>query len=122
MRKKNSEILLEVYMRDHLVGRIRLDERRRFAFQYDPSWLTYDYATPLSLSLPLSEKPYLDDTARPFFSNLLPEAEIRRILARRLGISEQRDFLCFNAESRSAARILIDQNGSSYMEVQNLGR
>jgi serine/threonine-protein kinase HipA len=49
-------------------------------------------AVPLSLSLPLVEQPYEDDTARPFFANLLPEAEIRKIIARRLRISEKNDF------------------------------
>lgn len=79
-------------MRDQRVGHLWLDERRRFLFQYDSSWRASRYATPLSLSLPLHEEPYTDDSARAFFSNLLPEAEIRRILARRLGISEQNDF------------------------------
>jgi len=81
-----------VYLRDHSVGHQWLDERRRFVFQYNLSWLTSRHATPLSLSLPLQEEPYTDDAARPFFANVLPEGEIRRILTRRLGISEQNDF------------------------------
>jgi HipA-like protein len=37
--------------------------------------------------------PYANDLARPFFANLLPEAEIRRVIARSLGISEKNDFI-----------------------------
>ncbi len=83
---------LDVYLRQDLVGRLWLDERGRFAFQYEPAWLNAGNPLPLSLSLPLKAEPYLDDSARPFFSNLLPEAGIRQTLARRLKISEQNDF------------------------------
>lgn len=83
---------LDVYLRQELVGRLWLDERGRFAFQYEPSWLKAGNPLPLSLSLPLKAEPYLDDGARPFFSNLLPEAGIRQTLARRLKISEENDF------------------------------
>lgn len=92
MRRRGAGSTLEVYLLDNRLGHLWLDDRRRFVFQYDPSWLAASHATPLSLSLPLQEQPYTDDTARPFFSNLLPEAEIRRILAGQLGISEQNDF------------------------------
>lgn len=92
MRKKDMGSRLDVYLGAQLVGRLWLDERRRFVFQYDAEWQAHQGAIPLSLSLPLQEKPYVDDAARPFFSNLLPEAEIRNMIARRLGISEKNDF------------------------------
>ncbi|RJR43782.1 MAG: type II toxin-antitoxin system HipA family toxin [Desulfobacteraceae bacterium] len=92
MPKRETGSRLEVYMRDHLVGHLWLDERNRFVFQYSLSWLQHEHAAPLSLSLPMREESYADDTARPFFSNLLPEAEIRRVLTRRLGISDHNDF------------------------------
>ena len=83
---------LNVYFRDHLVGRLWLDERRRFVFEYDAGWLGQKGAISLSLSLPLRKEPYIDDTARPFFANLLPESEIRKVIARQLRISEENDF------------------------------
>ena len=92
MREKALKRKLDVYLRDDLVGRLWLGERRRFVFQYDTAWLKRKSPIPLSLSLPLKTEPYLDDTARPFFSNLLPEAGIRQTIARRLGISEQNDY------------------------------
>jgi serine/threonine-protein kinase HipA len=87
-----NEGRLNVFFRDHLVGRLWLDERRRFVFEYDAGWLGQKGAIPLSLSLPLRREPYIDDSARPFFANLLPESEIRKVIARQLRISEENDF------------------------------
>jgi HipA-like protein len=69
MRRKDSESRLEVYLRDHSVGLLWLDEQRRFVFQYNLSWLTSQHAIPLSLSLPLQEVPYTDDAARPLLAS-----------------------------------------------------
>jgi serine/threonine-protein kinase HipA len=92
MRNSALEPKLDVYLRHDLVGRLWLDDRRRFVFQYEAAWLKRKSPVALSLSLPLKHEPYPDDAARPFFSNLLPEAGVRQALARRLGISEQNDF------------------------------
>jgi serine/threonine-protein kinase HipA len=46
--------------------------------------------------LPLKAEPYPDDSARPFFSNLLPEADIKRIISERLRISISNDFAMLN--------------------------
>ena len=92
MSESALEHKLDVYLMHDLVGRLWLDDRRRFVFQYDEAWLKRKSPVPLSLSLPLKDEPYLDDAARPFFSNLLPEAGVRQALARRLRISEQNDF------------------------------
>ena len=54
-------------------------------------------AVPLSLHLPLRTESYPDDLSRPFFSNLLPEAEIKRVIAQRLQISESNDFAMLNS-------------------------
>lgn len=88
---------LDVYLNDSLAGHLSLDEKRRFVFRYATEWLNTPAATPLSLSLPLRATPYEDDSARPFFANLLPEAEIRKAVARRLGISELNDFALLEA-------------------------
>ena len=80
--------ILNVYLKSVKIGKLELDESRRFVFTYDKDWLQHDDAIPLSIGLPLQEEPCLDDQARPFFSNLLPESEIRQVIARKLGLSE----------------------------------
>lgn len=84
---------LVVHLHDELIGHLWLDGRRRFIFQFTPERNDEPKSMALSLSLPLRREPYADDTSRPFFANLLPEAEIRKILARRLGISVRNDFI-----------------------------
>ncbi len=102
---------LAVYLRSRRVGRVWLDARGRFSFRYDSNWLTADERVPLSLGLPLREEPYPDDEARPFFANLLPESDLRRVIARRLGLSEGNDFALLQAvggECAGAVSVLAE--------------
>jgi len=87
---------LDVYLQGEKIGRLWLDEKRRFVFKYYTDWIDRPDAVPLSLRLPLQAEPYPDDLARPFFSNLLPEQEIKRVIAQRLRISPENDFAMFN--------------------------
>lgn len=82
---------LLVRIDDVLVGRLWLDEKKRFCFQYDRGGLDHS-KIPLSLSLPLRSDPYLDDESHPFFANLLPEEKIRAVIARNLGVSLNNDY------------------------------
>ena len=82
---------LLVRIDESVVGRLWLDDRKRFCFQYDEGWLSAS-RIPLSLSLPLRTEPYLDDESHPFFANLLPEEKIRAVIARNLGISLNNDY------------------------------
>jgi len=75
-----------------LTGRLWLDDERRFVFKYALEWLNRPEAFPLSLSLPLRPASFENDAARPFFANLLPEGEIRRLIAAKLHISEQNTY------------------------------
>lgn len=44
-----------------------------YEFQYDPGYLKLDNAMAVSLTLPLTEKPYRDKVLIPFFDGLIPE-------------------------------------------------
>src|ERR1035441_6816129 len=83
---------LSVYWGQRLAGRLWQDEKSSLRFQYDPSWLSTPGAGQISLRLPLQKEPFDPDHARPFFANLLPEADVRARIARGLGISESNDF------------------------------
>src|SRR6266567_401213 len=82
---------LSVRIDDVVVGRLWLDAKKRFCFQYEKEWLECS-KIPLSLSLPLRTDSYLDDESHPFFANLLPEEKIRAVIARNLGVSLNNDF------------------------------
>ena len=88
---------LSVYLHNCLAGYLWLSDTSRFSFQYNPGYLENPDAIPLSLSLPMTETPYVNDTARPFFSNLLPEGDVRSLIAKIKQISEQNDFKLLEA-------------------------
>lgn len=64
----------------------------RLSFCYAPAWLSRPNATALSASLPLQAEPFDDHQARPFFAGLLPEGQMRRLIAQQCQVSGQNDF------------------------------
>ncbi|HBG05105.1 MAG: hypothetical protein A2075_24135 [Geobacteraceae bacterium GWC2_58_44] len=82
---------LQVYWNGQLVG--ELDRNgARLGFRYDGEYLAGSGALPLSRLLPLRECAFDDTATRAFFANLLPEGEIRRQVARQLGVSQENVF------------------------------
>lgn len=77
---------LIVYLRERRIG-VLSQNRGRLAFVYDRDWLKSPERHPLSLSLPLREEPFEDDATRTWFGNLLPEGDVLKAVARRLGRS-----------------------------------
>jgi serine/threonine-protein kinase HipA len=72
-------------MNARLVGRLRRQASGAIDFQYDPDWLAWEHALPVSLSLPLREDRYTGAPVIAVFDNLLPDDEgIRRRLAERV--------------------------------------
>lgn len=98
---------LEVRVAAGLVGTLRRDAEGRMQFAYARSWLD---AGPLrfalSLTLPLREEPF-HEPAHAFFANLLPEAEVRRTLCERLGLSADNDFGLLEAIGADCAGALM---------------
>jgi serine/threonine-protein kinase HipA len=105
---KTTKTLL-VYLEYNYVGNLSLNEAGQLVFCYADSWLTQSSAMALSLSLPLTSTPYVEGSARSFFANLLPEGEIREVIARKLGNSKGNDFALLAAlggECAGAIRLL----------------
>ena len=88
---------LSVFLCNRFVGKLWTDEKQRFVFQYDRKYLENPDAMALSYSLPLTEAAYDNDASRPFFSNLLPEGEVRSIISKIKQISEKNDFKLLEA-------------------------
>lgn len=82
---------LDVYLSDSLSGRLT-EDRGKLSFAYDKSWLASENFIPLSVTMPPAQDAYRDDTARPFFENLLPEGEIRTAIAKLKRVSERNTF------------------------------
>lgn len=61
-----------IYFRDVQAGILTEDENG-YTFQYIQEYLDYDEAKAISLTLPLTDKPYRENVLFPFFDGLIPE-------------------------------------------------
>ncbi len=82
---------LEVWLFADRIGTLALAEGR-LSFSYESGWISRPDAVALSASLPLQAEPFDDRGARPFFAGLLPEGQMRRLIAQRFQVSGQNDF------------------------------
>lgn len=85
MARPRTRIPLNVVLNGRIVGRLRRQTSGAIDFQYDATWLAWDHAMPVSLSLPLREDRYIGGPVVAVFDNLLPDNEsIRKRLASRV--------------------------------------
>lgn len=82
---------LEVWLFTDRVGTLALVDGR-LSFCYAPGWLSLPNAVALSASLPLQAESFDDRKTRPFFAGLLPEGQMRRLIAQQFQVSGQNDF------------------------------
>ena len=82
---------LDVYWSETHVGALKQCDDGRLSFAYHADYLASN-ATAISVAMPLSEAPYPDTVARPFFSGLLPDDNARKRLAAALGVSQDNAF------------------------------
>ncbi len=57
----------------NLVAGILTEDEYGYTFQYDSNYLQSDDAQAISLTLPLTDKPYVEKILFPFFDGLIPE-------------------------------------------------
>ena len=67
-----------VYMYNELAGFLTETEDG-YSFKYDVNYLTGSVTKPVSLTLPLQDKPYVSKTLFPFFDGLIPEGWLLEI-------------------------------------------
>ena len=68
----------KVFLNNVLVGVLTEDDMG-YEFRYDPDYLKSDDAVAVSLTLPLTDKPYRDNVLFPFFDGLIPEGWLLNI-------------------------------------------
>lgn len=62
----------KVFLNNALAG-ILIEDDLGYEFRYDSDYLKSDGAVAVSLTLPLTDKPYRDNVLFPFFDGLIPE-------------------------------------------------
>ncbi|MFD3266142.1 type II toxin-antitoxin system HipA family toxin [Phenylobacterium ferrooxidans] len=86
MPRRRTHVPLNVLINNRLCGRLEKQASGAISFQYDPSWLEWKPAFPISLSLPLQEAPWRGEAVVAVFDNLLPDnPHVRRQVAERTG-------------------------------------
>jgi serine/threonine-protein kinase HipA len=86
MARRKAHEPLRVLLNNRLVGQLAKDAGGAVSFRYDVSWLEWDNALPVSLSLPLREDAYRGAPVTAVFDNLLPDVDaLRRRVAERVG-------------------------------------
>ncbi|MHB8709243.1 MAG: HipA domain-containing protein [Desulfuromonadales bacterium] len=84
--------LLHVYFDTSKVGTLIGEDSGEYSFTYEASWLGSKTPIPLSLSLPLQIEPFPPEASKAFFSNLLPEGQLRDHFASKHRVSPDDDF------------------------------
>lgn len=86
MARRKTHVPLNVYLNNRFVGLLTKETSGAIEFAYDPAWLGWEHALPVSLSLPLREARYTGAPVAAFFENLLPDSPpIRSRVAERVG-------------------------------------
>ena len=62
----------KVFLKDQLAG-ILIENEEGYSFQYDSEFLKSEHAEAVSITLPLTNRPYQDKVLFPFFDGLIPE-------------------------------------------------
>jgi len=105
---------LGVWLFADLVGTLAL-QGGRLSFSYGPGWLGRPGAAPLSASLPLQAGPFGDPQSRPFFAGLLPEGQLRRLIAQQLQVSSQNDFALLDSiGGECAGAVTLLETGQAF--------
>lgn len=86
MARRSVRTPLNVFLNNRHVGRLTRQSSGAIDFTYEDSWLEWEHAIPVSLSLPLRKSRYLGDPVAAVFENLLPDSRpIRTRVAERVG-------------------------------------
>ena len=75
MARRRTYEPLRVYLNNRLVGFLNKETSGAIDFWYDQSWLDWEHALPISLSLPLRETPFRGEPVIAVFDNLLPDSD-----------------------------------------------
>ena len=86
MARRRTHAPMRVLLNNRAVGQLSKASTGAIDFRYDPRWLNWEHALPVSLSLPLREDAYRGEAVAAVFENLLPDSDaLRRRVAERVG-------------------------------------
>lgn len=78
----------KIFMYNSFAGILTEDENG-YAFSYNPEYLASENAEPISLTMPLTDKPYVSNILHPFFDGLIPEGWLLDIVEKNWKINNR---------------------------------
>ena len=81
----------QIFVRDKLAGILR-ETDEGYSFVYDTDYLSSDNPSAVSLTLPLTEKPYVSKTLFAFFDGLIPEGWLLDVVVHNWKLNEKDRF------------------------------
>ena len=78
----------KIFMHNNLAGILTEDEDG-YVFAYSPEYLSDENAEPVSLTLPLTDKPFRSSVLHPFFDGLIPEGWLLDIVEKNWKINNR---------------------------------
>ncbi|MDX2346761.1 MAG: HipA domain-containing protein [Legionella sp.] len=99
--QKNTRQSLNILMNGRPVGVLKKNSVDKLSFTYTTTWLETPGARPISLSLPLLNKPFKTPVVQHFFDNLLPDdAKIKSRIQAQFKIKSNHSFDLLTAIGR----------------------
>lgn len=77
----------DIYYKDRLAGRLE-ETDAGYRFVYNNVYLQSVDARPISLTMPLTDKPYDSNILHPFFDGLIPEGWLLDVALRNSDVSQ----------------------------------
>ena len=81
----------QIFVRGELAGLLR-ETDEGYSFAYYEEYLVSEESSPVSLTLPLSEKPYTSKTLFAFFDGLIPEGWLLDVVVQNWKLNEKDRF------------------------------
>ena len=81
----------QIFVRGELAGLLR-ETDEGYSFAYDEEYLLSENPSPVSLTLPLTEKPYTSKTLFAFFDGLIPEGWLLDVVVHNWKLNEKDRF------------------------------
>ncbi len=112
---------LFVFMNGHNIGKYIQHRSGAQEFVYNDLWQNAEYAIPISLSMPLTEKKHKGDVVYNFFDNLLPDNKaIRQRIQSRFGTKTDQAFDLLTSIGKDcvgAIALLPDEDSGSNVKT-----